>query len=52
VAVISMADEVQFGLCADPGIVRYLEPLVTGILQEGSALLERSGAGGAMQTGA
>jgi diacylglycerol O-acyltransferase len=50
VAVVSMADELHFGLCAAPAIVRNLDPLVTGILAEASALLERSGAGGAMET--
>jgi WS/DGAT/MGAT family acyltransferase len=52
VAVVSMADELHFGLCADPAIVRDLDPLVTGILAEASALLERSGAGDAIETGA
>jgi hypothetical protein len=50
VAVVSMANELHFGLCADPAIVRDLDPLVTGILAEASALLARSGAGGAMET--
>jgi hypothetical protein len=52
VAVVSMADELHFGLCADPAIVRDLDPLVTGILAEALALLERSGAGDSMETGA
>jgi diacylglycerol O-acyltransferase len=52
VAVVSMADELHFGLCADPAIVRDLDPLVTGILAEASALLQRSGARDAMDTGA
>ena len=38
VAVISMGDELNFGLCADPGIVGDLEPMVTGMLTEASAL--------------
>jgi WS/DGAT/MGAT family acyltransferase len=42
VAVISMADELHFGLCADPAIVGDLDPLVTGVLAEASALLDRS----------
>jgi WS/DGAT/MGAT family acyltransferase len=47
VAVISMADELHFGLCADPLIVGDLDPLVTGILAEASALLYRADAAGA-----
>jgi WS/DGAT/MGAT family acyltransferase len=42
VAVISMADELYFGLCADPAIVGKLEPLVDGIRAEGAALADRS----------
>jgi WS/DGAT/MGAT family acyltransferase len=42
VAVISMADELHFGLCADPAIVGDLDPLVDGILAEAAALVERS----------
>jgi len=42
VAVISMADELNFGLCADPAIVGELEPLVDGIRAEGAALADRS----------
>jgi diacylglycerol O-acyltransferase / wax synthase len=42
VAVISMADELHFGLCADPAIVGDLDPLVTGILLEASALSDRA----------
>jgi WS/DGAT/MGAT family acyltransferase len=42
VAVISMADELHFGLCADPGIVGDLDPFVTGIRAEALALLDRS----------
>jgi hypothetical protein len=42
VAVISMADELYFGLCADPAIVGELEPLVDGIRAEGAALADRS----------
>jgi WS/DGAT/MGAT family acyltransferase len=41
VAVISMADELHFGLCADPAIVGDLEPLVNGIRAEAAALAER-----------
>jgi WS/DGAT C-terminal domain len=47
VAVVSMADELHFGLCADPAIVGDLEPIVTGILAETSALLHRSDAAAA-----
>jgi diacylglycerol O-acyltransferase / wax synthase len=47
VAVISMADELHFGLCADPAIVGDLDPLVDGILAEAAALAPRSGAGDA-----
>jgi hypothetical protein len=53
VAVISMADEIHFGLCADPVIVGDLDPIVGGILAEASALLHRSDAAGtddAMET--
>ena len=46
VAVISMADELHFGLCADPSIVGDLEPLVDGILAEEAALIARSRAAG------
>lgn len=42
VAVVSFADELHFGLCGDPAIVRELEPLVTGILREASALADRA----------
>jgi WS/DGAT/MGAT family acyltransferase len=42
VAVISMADDLYFGLCADPAIVGELEPLVDGIRAEGAALADRS----------
>ncbi len=42
VAVVSMADELNFGLCADPAIVGDLDPLVTGILAEAAALLEQT----------
>jgi diacylglycerol O-acyltransferase len=45
VAVISMADELHFGLCADPGIVCDLDPFVKGIRAEALALLDRSRAG-------
>ena len=38
VAVISMADELYFGLCADPAIVGDLDPLVVGIRAEACAL--------------
>jgi hypothetical protein len=42
VAVLSMADGLYFGLCADPAIVGELEPLVDGIRAEGAALADRS----------
>jgi WS/DGAT/MGAT family acyltransferase len=42
VAVVSMADELHFGLCADPAIVGDLDPFVIGILTEASALTDRS----------
>jgi WS/DGAT/MGAT family acyltransferase len=45
VAVISMADELHFGLCADPAIVGDLDPLVDGILAEAASLADRSPAG-------
>ncbi len=47
VAVVSLADELHFGLCADPAIVSDLDPLLTGIAAEASALLDRSRAAGA-----
>jgi WS/DGAT/MGAT family acyltransferase len=42
VAAISVADELCFGLCADPVIVGNLDPLVDGILSENAALAARS----------
>jgi hypothetical protein len=42
VAVISMGDELCFGLCADPAIVGDLEPLVDGMLAESAAIAARS----------
>ena len=42
VAVVSMADELHFGLCADPAIVGELDPLVTGIEAEAAALADRA----------
>jgi len=45
VAVVSMADEVHFGLCADSSIVSDLDPLVAGIHAEASALQQLSGTG-------
>ena len=44
VAVISMADELYFGLCAEPAIVGKLDPLVEGILAEAALLTDRSAA--------
>jgi hypothetical protein len=38
--------------CADSVIVRDLDPLVTGILAEASALLEHAGAADAIEPGA
>ena len=43
VAVVSMADELYFGLCAEPAIVGELDPLVTGIRAEAAALADRAG---------
>jgi len=40
VAVVSMADELSFGLCADPAIVPDLDPLVSGLYAEATALLD------------
>jgi WS/DGAT/MGAT family acyltransferase len=45
VAVISLADELHFGLCAEPAIVGDLDPLLDGILAEAAALVDRSRAG-------
>ncbi len=44
VAVISMADELYFGLCADPAIVGDVEPLADGILAESAELAARASA--------
>jgi WS/DGAT/MGAT family acyltransferase len=41
VAVISMADELHFGLCGEPGIVRSLDPLVDGIAADAASLAAR-----------
>jgi diacylglycerol O-acyltransferase len=41
VAVISMADELHFGLCGEPGIVRSLDPLVEGIAADAASLVAR-----------
>jgi WS/DGAT/MGAT family acyltransferase len=41
VAVVSMADELHFGLCADPTIVGDLDPLTRGISAEASTLRQR-----------
>jgi len=44
VAVVSMVDELYFGLCAEPAIVGGgLDPLVTGIRAEAAALADRAG---------
>jgi WS/DGAT/MGAT family acyltransferase len=40
VAVVSMADELSFGLCSDPAIVPGLDPLADGLRAEASALLD------------
>ena len=45
VAVISMADELHVGLCAEPAIVGDLDPLLDGMLTEAASLAHRSGAG-------
>lgn len=42
VAVVSMADKLHFGLCADPAIIGQLDPLVTGIRAEAAALADRA----------
>jgi diacylglycerol O-acyltransferase / wax synthase len=41
VAVISMADELHFGLCGEPAIVRTLDPLVAGIAADAASLATR-----------
>jgi WS/DGAT/MGAT family acyltransferase len=38
VAVISMADALHFGLCAEPTIIGNLDPLVEGIVAEAASL--------------
>jgi len=45
VAVISLADELNFGLCADPAIVGELDSLAGGILTEADELEARAAAG-------
>jgi WS/DGAT/MGAT family acyltransferase len=47
VAVVSMADELHFGLCADPAIVGDLDSLVVGIWDEAAALVRSAGRMGA-----
>jgi diacylglycerol O-acyltransferase len=42
VAVISMGDELHFGLCAEPGMVGNLDPLAEGILAEAASIADRS----------
>jgi WS/DGAT/MGAT family acyltransferase len=42
VAVVSMADELYFGLCADPRITGRIDPLVSGILAEAASFTERT----------
>ena len=44
VTVVSMADELHFGLSADSAIVSDLDPLLNGIRAEASALLEHAAA--------
>jgi diacylglycerol O-acyltransferase len=46
VAVISMADELHFGLCAEPNIVGGLDPLVEGIVAEAASLTGTSATSG------
>jgi diacylglycerol O-acyltransferase len=46
VAVVSMAEKLHFGLCADPAIIGELDPLVTGIEVEAAALADRARAPG------
>jgi WS/DGAT/MGAT family acyltransferase len=41
VAVISMADELHFGLCAEPTIVGSLDPMIEGIIAEAASLAAR-----------
>jgi diacylglycerol O-acyltransferase / wax synthase len=43
IAVVSMADVLHFGLCADPTIVGALDPLLAGIAAEANVLRERAG---------
>jgi diacylglycerol O-acyltransferase len=40
VAVISMADELHFGVCGEPAIVGGLDPLVDGILADAASIVE------------
>ena len=42
VAVTSMADELHFGLCAEPTIVGSLDALVEGIVAEAASLTDQS----------
>ncbi len=41
VAVISMADELHFGFCAEPTIVGSLDPMVEGVVAEAASLAAR-----------
>jgi hypothetical protein len=41
VAVISMADELHFGFCAEPTIVGNLDPMVEGVVAEAASLAAR-----------
>ena len=42
VAVISMADELHFGLCAEPSIVGSVDPLVEGLVAEAASISGRA----------
>jgi hypothetical protein len=43
VAVVSLADTLYFGFCADPGIVDDLDAMVVGVEEDAAALIAGSG---------
>ena len=45
VAVVSLADRLHFGFCADPALVEELGVMAAGVEAEAEALIE-AGAGG------
>ena len=43
IAVVSVADTLCFGICADPGVVDGVEALARGVEEEATALIEAAG---------